>query len=126
MDERGWELMSKERLEEIKTKSKYRDRGYFGGYMSFKDTNWLIEQAERDLPYAYKELLDKNEIIIDLESENKRLKSTLKFYANPGMYRKHASVIDGVTSDIDFDKGERARKLLEELKFLIQKEQPKS
>ena len=36
-----------ERLKGIKAKSKYTNKGYFGGYMSFNDTNWLIKQAER-------------------------------------------------------------------------------
>lgn len=51
--------------------------------------------------------------IMRLQEQNKRYLEVLKFYADKSMYVRYVSALDGLTSDIDFDKGERARKILD-------------
>lgn len=60
-------------------------------------------------------------IIRDQQSEIKKLnnelqdaKSILKFYSEPSMYVMYRSALDGVTNDIHFDGGRRARRFLEQ------------
>lgn len=48
-----------------------------------------------------------------LEKEIQKHQNTLRFYGDKSMYVRRVSALDGLTSDIDFDSGKRARSMLE-------------
>lgn len=113
--------MSKERLEEIKKQleesNSYDDNP--NGYW-YRNINWLIEQAELREEQVQRNLqaLENINILEDIydriESENRRYREALKFYADNMTYNSRFDKEMGAweITDISKDLGEKAREAL--------------
>lgn len=84
--------------------------------VDYRDYLWLIGQVY-ELREKNFELLDLNDItpyqISMLKDENKRLRNTLKFYANKENYvSKEEYQMENLPSNVEFECGEKARQAL--------------
>ena len=117
--------MSKERLEEIKTRfNAMKELESFKKLaptdLFFDDLNWLLQQAERVQELKKQshgiELDLLNDEVVRLEQQNQRYKQALEFYANEKNYERAYDdevLFDYLPSEIDFDNGGKARNALE-------------
>ena len=122
--------MSRERLEKIEKNLDPLGYGMGGHLISVNDIHWLVgyakEQVERvqELENVNRVLKKSSEgserakerlrnWIDELEIENERYREALEFYGDIELYDEYDHPELGLTTDINIDKGKRARKALE-------------
>ena len=75
-----------------------------------------VQELEEQKLALIEEMGQVDERFLDLEQQNKKLREALEFYADRKTYERRHDPYEPLDTDINDDRGERARKALEESK----------